>query len=83
MKEKPGDVDIRRSSAASAEFGWYREIQHRFVPIIWDEAVFFSLKGGKIMLDVKMIRNNFTEVNEKLATRGVKEEILKRFLELD
>lgn len=24
------------------------------------------------MLDVKMIRNNFAEVNEKLATRGVK-----------
>lgn len=35
------------------------------------------------MLDVKMIRNNFTEVKDKLVTRGVKEEILKRFLELD
>ncbi|MGO3611127.1 MAG: serine--tRNA ligase, partial [Enterococcus sp.] len=35
------------------------------------------------MLDVKMIRNNFAEVSEKLATRGVKEEVLKRFLDLD
>jgi seryl-tRNA synthetase len=35
------------------------------------------------MLDVKMIRNNFSEVNEKLATRGVKEDVLKRFLDLD
>lgn len=35
------------------------------------------------MLDVKMIRNNFIEVKDKLVTRGVKEEILKRFLELD
>ncbi|EOH72177.1 serine--tRNA ligase [Enterococcus malodoratus] len=35
------------------------------------------------MLDVKMIRNNFAEVNEKLATRGVKKEVLERFLDLD
>ncbi len=32
------------------------------------------------MLDVKMIRNNFAEVNEKLATRGVKKDVLERFL---
>ena len=35
------------------------------------------------MLDVKMIRNNFAEVNEKLATRGVKKDVLERFLDLD
>ncbi len=47
LKEKPSDVDIRQSSAAYAEFGWYREIQHRFVPISWDETVFFYLKEEK------------------------------------
>jgi hypothetical protein len=47
LKEKPVDVDIRRSSAAFAEFGWYREIQHRFVPIQRDETVFFILKEEK------------------------------------
>ncbi|GCF92375.1 serine--tRNA ligase [Enterococcus florum] len=35
------------------------------------------------MLDVKMIRNNFEDVKEKLATRGVKDDSLDRFLELD
>lgn len=35
------------------------------------------------MLDVKMIRNNFPEVNEKLATRGVKKDVLEHFLDLD
>lgn len=35
------------------------------------------------MLDVKMIRHNFEEVKEKLATRGVKSEILERFVDLD
>lgn len=35
------------------------------------------------MLDVKMIRNNFDDVQEKLATRGVKAEVLQEFLDLD
>lgn len=35
------------------------------------------------MLDVKMIRNNFEDVQEKLATRGVKTAVLQEFLELD
>lgn len=35
------------------------------------------------MLDVKMIRQNFAEVKSKLSTRGVPEETLTRFLELD
>ena len=35
------------------------------------------------MLDVKMIRQNFDEVQQKLATRGVKEEVLSEFLRLD
>lgn len=35
------------------------------------------------MLDVKRIRNDFDNVKEKLATRGVEEAILTRFLELD
>lgn len=35
------------------------------------------------MLDVKMIRHNFEEVQEKLATRGVKSEVLERFVDLD
>lgn len=35
------------------------------------------------MLDVKMIRQNFKEVQQKLATRGVKEEVLVEFLRLD
>lgn len=35
------------------------------------------------MLDVKMIRQNFDEVQAKLKTRGVKEEILVEFLRLD
>ncbi|MEO1769163.1 serine--tRNA ligase [Candidatus Enterococcus ferrettii] len=35
------------------------------------------------MLDVKMIRHNFEEVKEKLATRGVKSDILERFIDLD
>ncbi|MBO0441817.1 serine--tRNA ligase [Candidatus Enterococcus ikei] len=35
------------------------------------------------MLDVKMIRQNFDEVQAKLKTRGVKEEVLVEFLGLD
>ena len=35
------------------------------------------------MLDVKIIRQNFEEVQQKLATRGVKEEVLVEFLRLD
>ncbi|OTN74960.1 serine-tRNA ligase 2 [Enterococcus sp. 8G7_MSG3316] len=35
------------------------------------------------MLDVKMIRQNFEEVQQKLATRGIKAEILEHFLTLD
>ncbi|WP_265459558.1 serine--tRNA ligase [Enterococcus sp. HY326] len=35
------------------------------------------------MLDVKVLRQNFTEVAEKLKTRGVKEEVLVKFMELD
>lgn len=35
------------------------------------------------MLDIKMIRQNFEEVAEKLKNRGVKEETLKTFIELD
>lgn len=35
------------------------------------------------MLDNKELRNNFDEVAKKLATRGVKEEELNRYLELD
>lgn len=35
------------------------------------------------MLDVKMIRQNFVEVQTKLKTRGVKEEVLISFLRLD
>lgn len=35
------------------------------------------------MLDVKMIRQNFDTVKEKLLTRGVKEEILNTFVSLD
>ncbi|MHC5218633.1 serine--tRNA ligase [Enterococcus sp. LJL128] len=35
------------------------------------------------MLDVKMIRQNFAEVQQKLKTRGVKEEVLTEFLRLD
>ncbi|EOL50891.1 serine--tRNA ligase [Enterococcus caccae] len=35
------------------------------------------------MLDVKMIRQNFDEVQAKLKTRGVKEEVLVEFLRLD
>lgn len=35
------------------------------------------------MLDIKMIRQNFEEVAEKLKNRGVKEETLKSFIELD
>ncbi len=35
------------------------------------------------MLDVKMIRHNFEEVQEKLATRGVKSDVLERFVDLD
>lgn len=54
-----------------------------FRPCLRDETVFFYFEGGETMLDVKMIRNNFTEVNEKLATRGVKKEVLERFLDLD
>lgn len=35
------------------------------------------------MLDVKMMRQNFDAVKEKLKTRGVKETVLVEFLELD
>lgn len=31
------------------------------------------------MLDVKMIRQNFAEVQSKLATRGVQKEVLTAF----
>lgn len=35
------------------------------------------------MLDIKMVRQNFDEVNTKLQTRGVSEETLTEFIELD
>ncbi|MBL1229402.1 serine--tRNA ligase [Enterococcus sp. BWB1-3] len=35
------------------------------------------------MLDVKMIRQNFDDIQKKLTTRGVKEEVLVEFLRLD
>ncbi|MZM07598.1 serine--tRNA ligase, partial [Bifidobacterium pseudocatenulatum] len=35
------------------------------------------------MLDVKMMRQNFDYVQEKLMTRGVKKETLAEFMELD
>lgn len=35
------------------------------------------------MLDVKMMRQNIEEVQEKLMTRGVKKETLAEFMELD
>ncbi|MEA4830287.1 MAG: serine--tRNA ligase, partial [Enterococcus thailandicus] len=35
------------------------------------------------MLDVKMMRQNFDSVQEKLMTRGVKKETLAEFMELD
>ncbi|MBP2099148.1 serine--tRNA ligase [Enterococcus rivorum] len=35
------------------------------------------------MLDVKMMRQNFDDVKERLQTRGVKEEILVEFMTLD
>ncbi|MBP1047208.1 serine--tRNA ligase [Enterococcus sp. BWM-S5] len=35
------------------------------------------------MLDVKMIRQNFDDVQQKLKTRGVKEEVLVEFMRLD
>lgn len=35
------------------------------------------------MLDIKMIRQNFAEVSERLKTRGVKEETLAEFMQLD
>ncbi|MBL1225344.1 serine--tRNA ligase [Enterococcus sp. BWR-S5] len=35
------------------------------------------------MLDVKMIRQNFDDVKQKLKTRGVKEEVLVEFISLD
>lgn len=35
------------------------------------------------MLDVKMIRQNFDDVQKKLTTRGVKEEVLVEFLRFD
>lgn len=35
------------------------------------------------MLDVKMIRQNFDDVERKLQTRGVKKEVLQEFMRLD
>ena len=35
------------------------------------------------MLDVKMMRQNFDYVQEKLMTRGVKKETLAEFMELE
>ncbi|EOT26211.1 serine--tRNA ligase [Enterococcus saccharolyticus] len=35
------------------------------------------------MLDIKMIRQNFDTVQEKLKTRGISEEVLAEFLKLD
>jgi seryl-tRNA synthetase len=35
------------------------------------------------MLDIKMIRQNFDTVQQKLKTRGVSEEVLAEFLKLD
>ncbi len=35
-------------------------------------SLFYFQKGGNHMLDVKMMRQNIEEVQEKLMTRGVK-----------
>ncbi len=36
------------------------------------DRLFYFQKGGNHMLDVKMMRQNIEEVQEKLMTRGVK-----------
>jgi seryl-tRNA synthetase len=58
-----------------------------FVPrkfIFWERQFFYIQLGGKkVMLDIKMIRQNFEEVKAKLETRGVKPEVLDKFLALD
>ncbi|MEG2602622.1 MAG: serine--tRNA ligase, partial [Carnobacterium sp.] len=35
------------------------------------------------MLDIKKLRSDFATVEAKLATRGVKKELLENFVELD
>lgn len=35
------------------------------------------------MLDIKMVRQNFEDVAKRLKTRGVKEEVLEKFMKLD
>ena len=58
------------------ETGWYREENYSTSSlrrIVWD-GVFFILKtqnGGKTMLDIKRIRENFEEVATALGNRGV------------
>jgi seryl-tRNA synthetase len=39
--------------------------------------------GGKSMLDIKMIRQNAKVVQEKLKNRGVSEEVITEFVQLD
>lgn len=67
------------------ELGWYREVTISSQANICKGRSLFLLKilGGKNMLDIKMIRQNLEEVAEKLKNRGVKEETLKTFIELD
>ncbi len=70
--------------AAQAETLWHREWSFRPKQHGIGMAFFYGkIKGGCItMLDVKMIRQNFAEVQNKLATRGV-QKVLDRFLTLD
>ena len=43
-----------------------------FVPRIGMKRSFYMKTRGRIMLDIKMIRQNFDKVQTKLQTRGVK-----------
>lgn len=60
------------TSAADAELGWYRNFRLIRPKNNGMDQSFYFQKGGNHMLDVKMMRQNIEEVQEKLMTRGVK-----------
>ena len=55
-----------------AELGGMKDL---FVPRIGMKRSFYMKTRGRIMLDIKMIRQNFDKVQTKLQTRGVKRSI--------
>ena len=83
LKEKIVCPRYGQQGQRYAELGWYRE-KIFFVPRIGMKRSFYMKTRGRIMLDIKMIRQNFDKSPNKITdSRSKKKEVLEEFLKLD